>query len=95
MNGENNQRHSVLIRDRKFLELTGISEVENFNETAIDLISNCGAVAIEGENLRIESFSVESGKIVIEGTVTGVFYYEKQVKSSSGRGGFFQKRTKK
>ncbi len=94
MNVQNVQSHTVMIRECKRIELTGISEVENFNETGIDLISDCGAVAIEGESLRIESFSVESGKIVIDGKITGVFYYERQVKPTRTADGFFRKRAK-
>ncbi len=94
MNGGGSGGHSVTIQDQKHAELTGVSEVESFQETGIDLLCESGAIAIEGENLRIESFSVESGKISIDGKITGIFYYEKAVKSSSRGGGLFARRPK-
>ena len=63
MNNETTRPHSVFIQDRSRAELTGIREVESFNETGIELLSHDGAVAIEGEMLKIDQFSVETGKI--------------------------------
>lgn len=88
MSSEGMQSHSIMIRDRKRAELSGISEVENFNDTEIDLLCAAGAVVIEGESLKIESFSVETGKIEIVGCITGVFYYEKSDRSGVRRGLF-------
>ena len=86
--------HSVAIQNCMHAELTGISEVESFHETEIDLLFANGAISIEGENLKIESFSVESGKISIDGKITGVYYYEKTGKSPKERGGLFARRIK-
>ncbi len=94
MNGGGTQIHSVTIQERRHAELTGISEVESFQETGIDLLCESGAIAIEGENLKIESFSVESGRISIDGKITGIFYYEKAGKSPANRGGLFARREK-
>lgn len=94
MNDEKTRPHSVFIQDRSRAELTGICEVESFNETGIDLLSNDGAVVIEGEKLKIDQFSVETGKISIIGRITGIFYYEKQEKSALKRGGLFTHRAK-
>ncbi len=94
MNSEKSQSHSVTILDCKRAELTGICEVENFNETGIDLVSPMGGISIEGESLKIDHFSVDTGKIAICGKITGVFYYEKQDKSMTRRGGIFARRQK-
>lgn len=93
MNGGENSVHSVWIQQQKHAELTGISEVESFHETEIDLLYVNGAIAVEGENLKIESFSVESGKISIDGKITGIFYYAKNSRSP-GRIGLFARRAK-
>ncbi len=94
MNSENSQSHSVYMQDCKRAELSGISEVESFNETGIDLASCFGGISIEGDALKIEHFSVESGKIAITGHITGVFYYDKPDKNGAHRGGFFARRPK-
>ena len=92
--GENVQSHTVVIRDRKNAEFTGVCEVENFHEAEISLSCVCGAVVIEGSGLKIESFSVETGKMEITGSITGLFYYEKPDKSGMRRGGLFARHQK-
>lgn len=94
MNNENTRPHNVFIQDRSRAELTGIREVENFNDTGIDLLYHDGAIAIEGEALKIDQFSVETGKISVVGRITGIFYYEKQEKNAAKRGGLFARRQK-
>ncbi len=91
---ENIQSHLVLIRDRQKAELSGVSEVENFNDTEISLSCVVGALVIEGDGLKIENFSVETGKMEITGCITGLFYYEKSDKSGARRGGLFARRQK-
>ena len=85
------QAHSVCIYDCARAELSGISEVESFHDEGILLASSFGDISIEGDNLRIDSFSVETGKICITGKITGVLYYEKHPVS---KGGLFSRRTK-
>lgn len=84
------QSHSAFLYDRKKAELSGITEVESFHDSGIILASSLGEISIEGEELKIDSFSVESGKISISGHINGLFYYEK-VKA---RGGLFSRHTK-
>ena len=94
MNSENSQSHSIYISDRNRAELSGVSEVESFNDTGIELLSGFGGISVEGDSLKIEQFSVESGKILITGHITGVFYYEKPDKSGVRRGSIFARHPK-
>ncbi len=83
--------HNVCLYDRARAELSGISEVESFHDEGILLIAPFGEVSIEGENLKIDSFSVETGKICITGKITGILYYEK---NRVIKGGIFSRRAK-
>ncbi len=91
---ENVHSHVVVIRDKAKAELSGICEVENFHESEITLLCESGAVVIEGVGLKIDSFSVETGKIEITGCIGGIFYLEKSDKSGARRGGLFSRRPK-
>jgi len=70
------QPHSIFLTDRKKAEITGILEVESFQDSCIILSSSLGELSIEGEELKIDSFSVDSGKIIVTGSISGLFYYE-------------------
>ena len=91
MNDETLQPHNVCIYDRKKAEMTGISEVESFHDAGITLLSGFGTISVEGEELKIDSFSVETGKICISGNITGLYYYEN---AKPARSGFFSRREK-
>lgn len=88
MNTEN--AHTVVIRERQSAELTGISDVESYQETGILLNSPLGEIAIDGEELKIEIFSAETGQIRIIGKISA-FYYTEREKSRSG---FFSRRSR-
>lgn len=92
MNREEAHRpHSVSIVDCARAELSGVSEVKSFHDEEILLLSSFGDISIEGEGLKIDQFSVDTGKISVTGKISGILYYEKRpvVKSS-----IFTRRTK-
>lgn len=78
MTAENTRKpHSICVYNRERAEITGISEVESFHDTEILLSCPHGDISVEGENLKIDSFSVESGKIIILGAVSAVAYFDR------------------
>lgn len=71
-------KHDVQIKARKRIEMTGISDVNSFDDMEIVIqTESCGA-SIEGEGLKIERFNAETGELIVNGTITGLFYYTKQ-----------------
>lgn len=74
----------VCLFSRKKMELTGIEEVESLTDETITLSSKLGMIAIEGKNMKIESFSTEFGEIKINGEFDSFYYYGKQNKNEKG-----------
>ena len=66
--------HSISIDERKRLKATGISDVEGFDETKIYAMLENLAFTIGGKNLKVMSFSSESGDLVVEGEIDSVSY---------------------
>lgn len=92
MVGENTpgRPHEVKLSSRTRLEMTGIEDVSSFDEQGIILQSCMGGISIEGEGLKIETFSTGSGDLVITGKISGILYFG----SSSGekeKSGFFSR----
>ena len=71
-------KHDVLIKSRKRMEMTGISDVSSFDEAEIVVQTGSSGVSIEGENLKIEKFNAANGELVLNGSINGMFYYEKK-----------------
>lgn len=75
--------HSIIIKDRRFTELTGVDDVLSFNENEITLHSALGNLVIEGDELKLGDFSAEKGTLSISGKINGVIYLETDEKSRS------------
>ncbi|MBR2343537.1 MAG: YabP/YqfC family sporulation protein [Clostridia bacterium] len=77
-------KHSVSIVERRRAELDGILGILAFDDGYISLDTSLGKLVIEGEGLRVENLSKESGKILLVGTVNSLYYERKKEKRSRG-----------
>ncbi len=66
----------IHISDRKNLTVTGVEDVQSFDETGIILKTNLGMLAIDGTGLHITHLSKESGEMYIEGEIGGAVYFD-------------------
>lgn len=69
--------HNVSIVNRERFEATGILDVTAFSENEIEAEYQGGCISVDGENLKIEEFSAESGRLVVVGYICGLYYYGK------------------
>ena len=79
--------HHVVIEDRKSLTVSGVEDVERFDENTIVLSTSRGAMVVAGENLHIEKLSLDGGDLKVDGDIDSVSYEEE----SAGRGGFLSR----
>ncbi len=75
--------HRVLLEDRERLLVSGVEEVERFDEESILLTTSQGGMEIQGEGLHIEQLSLDGGDLKVEGRVTSLSYDVE----TPGRGG--------
>ena len=89
MNTNTNAEHrqDIVISDRARLSISGVEDVQSFDETSVILKTNNGMLAVDGEGLRIDELSTETGKIYIEGRIGGVVFFEAD--EPKKRRGFF------
>ncbi len=70
----NSESQRLLLIDRKALNLSGIVDVESFDETGAVLKTSDGILAVEGENLHVVKLDLSSGAVNIDGKINGIFY---------------------
>ena len=68
--------YTLCLRGRSLLELRGIEDVCSFEESCVTLQTAEGMLTVDGEELHICRLEVESGELVIEGRVCGLYYTE-------------------
>lgn len=79
--------HHVILEEREQLVISGVEEVESFDESTIFLTTAQGCLEIQGEELHIEKLSLDGGDLKVDGDIDSVSYEEE----SGGRGGFFSR----
>ena len=59
-----------------FLDLDEFAEVISFDETAVVLKTELGALAVQGQGLQLKALSVEGGQTCVEGSISALLYEE-------------------
>ena len=79
--------HRLELTGRERLTVTGVEDVERFDETGIVMSTSAGTLVISGEELHIGKLALEGGELHVDGRIDAVTYEEE----SGGRGGWFSR----
>lgn len=66
--------HSLKLDDRKFLSVTGVTDVDGFDEHTIVLATTYGIMTVHGSELHINKLNIDDGCLNIEGNVESIQY---------------------
>ncbi len=77
--------HHIILEEREQLVISGVEEVESFDENTIVLETAQGVLIVRGEGLHIEKLSLDGGDLKVVGMVESLIYEENR----RGKGGFF------
>lgn len=81
--------HDVIMRGRRLLEITGVKQVESFDNEEFLLETSMGFLAIKGQNLQMKNLDVEKGIVSIKGKIYDLVYLDEQHGEKAK--GFFSK----
>lgn len=79
--------HRLELVGRERLTVSGVEDVERFDETGIIMSTSAGTLVITGEDLHIGKLSLDGGELHVDGRVDSVSYED----DGAGRGGFFSR----
>ena len=84
-------KHDVFIKSRKQLEMSGVVDVSSFDEHEILIQTGASSASIEGEELKIERFNAQSGELIVNGKINGIYYFNKEpIKKKKGFANIFK-----
>lgn len=69
---------NIVIEDRNFVSITGVEQVDSFNDNTIILNTIKGGLSIKGENLNVASLNLDDGKVKISGLINSIVYISKE-----------------
>ncbi|HHU18082.1 MAG: sporulation protein YabP [Anaerovoracaceae bacterium] len=76
--------HVVNIDNREKISITGVTDIESFNEEVILLILKNGGLIIKGEGLHVQKLDLDEGVVFISGAIGSAVYTEKKDKQEKG-----------
>ncbi len=79
--------HHILLEGREQLTVSGVEEVESFDENTIVMSTVKGTLVVRGEELHIEKLSLDGGDLKVEGSVDSLTYEDDR----RGRGGLLSR----
>lgn len=66
--------HTLILENRKQLSLSGVTDVDSFDEREIVLYTKLGELTITGKDLHINAVNIENGNMTVEGDIWSVQY---------------------
>ncbi len=76
---------NVVMEDRKKLSVTGVSDVDSFDESAVSVYTELGEMTVRGSGLHINKLNTDTGELTLEGRIDALIYAQEQ---PSNRGFF-------
>ena len=84
MPSEQNKPHNLILENRKKLSISGVTDVDSFDEKTVILYTQMGELTIQGKNLHVNGLDVETGEMSVEGDIWALNYGDKDRRGSLG-----------
>ena len=79
--------HRLELTGREHLNVSGVEDVERFDENGVIMTTSAGTLIVTGENLHIGKLSLEGGELFVDGRIDSVSYED----TLERQGGFFSR----
>ena len=73
--------HNIIMENRKKLTVSGVTDVDRFDENTVLLYTNMGELTVKGNDLHVNELSVTNGEMNIEGEIDAVIYGDRDRQS--------------
>ena len=80
-------QHNIIMENRRSLIITGVMDIDSFDEETVVLFTEEGELTVKGVNLHINKIDVESGDLSMEGEIETLIYAD----NLPGKGGLFSR----
>jgi sporulation protein YabP len=81
---------NVILENRERLSVSGVIDVESFNDEMVIIDTELGVLVVRGEDLHISKLNIDSSELNIEGDIVSCEYNDRESSKSKGFG-FFSK----
>jgi len=78
--------HALSLEGREQLRVSGVEDVDRFDENEIVMTTSAGTLVVTGEGLHIGKLSLDGGELHVDGRIESISYEDAPV-----GGGFFSR----
>ena len=79
--------HRLELTGREHLTVSGVEDVDRFDESGIVMSTSAGTLVITGEALHIGKLSLDGGELHVDGRIDAISYED----DGGRQGGFFSR----
>ena len=76
--------HEIKLSQRESLVVSGVNEVESFDDVSAILKTVCGRLTVEGNNLKMTVLDTEKGLVTLDGIIELLSYSDDTRSESKG-----------
>ena len=88
MNQPAEKSYGLTLDRREKAVLTGVTDVERFDENEVVLHTHGGRLILTGTGLHVSSLQLEEGRLLVDGAIDGILY---EGGAPKRRGGFLRR----
>ncbi len=77
-------RGEITLSCRSEMKISGVEEVESFDEESVRLRSVDGALVVEGSGIKIGTLDTERGVVSLTGRINAIYYANDPEKQKKG-----------
>ncbi|HEX3027807.1 MAG TPA: sporulation protein YabP [Clostridia bacterium] len=81
---------NLILENREKLSISGVIDVESFNDECVIVDTELGVLIVRGEDLHINKLNLDNSELNIEGEIISCEYSDKD--GSKSKGGSFLSR---
>ena len=83
MEKKKKKAHSLYLENRNGLKLTGVTDVDSFDEETVNAYTDYGCLTVSGTGLHVEELNLESGLLEVTGEIVALVYSNRTEKSKN------------
>ncbi|MBR5539752.1 MAG: sporulation protein YabP [Clostridia bacterium] len=85
MTTETSLPHQLVLDDRRRLSVSGVSDVDSFDDTTVIAHTALGDLTIKGQSLHISRLNTETGDLTMEGQIDLLEYTDPKPRGNTLR----------
>lgn len=82
MQENNTVQHNIIIESRRLLNITGVNEINSYDENMVVANTSMGELTVKGSSLNVNNLNLQSGELNIMGEISALYYNVSKEKSS-------------